>query len=242
MGKSQRDSVVGRVDGRPNPPLTVYLLAAVVLAGLVALFLAARAAFATIGTPAQAIAAALLIEAGTVTEAVAVSRSHNRVAGAGLVIGFLVSVSYNVTQALDARPDLATWQLLAFGVGPLSALIVISLALGEELRLYGERLDTWQEEREHQGRLALRRQENREWKLVEREASVLLPPVRSMAGQGVVDLALTGRWPDKASFLSDADRPADLDAVTLAAVTGRSVRTARRWIAEVGHGKVSSGM
>ena len=206
----------------------------VVLAGLVALFLAARAAFDTIGTPAQAVAAALLIEAGTVTEAVAVSKSRNRVAAVGLAIGFLVSVSYNVTQALDARPDLAPWQLLAFGVGPLSALVVISLALGEELRLYGQRVDEWTAGREHEGQLALRRQEGREWKLLKHERGLL--PVRTVTGQVEFDRALTGRWPDKATFLSDADRPADLDVVTLAAVTGRSVRTARRWMAEASGG------
>lgn len=224
---------VGRFGGRPNPPVTVYLLVVVVLAGLVALFLAARAAFATIGTPAQAVAAALLIEAGTVTEAVAVSRSRNRVAAVGLAIGFLVSVSYNVTQALDARPDLAPWQLLAFGVGPLSALVVISLALGEELRLYGQRVDEWTAGREHEGQLALRRQEGREWKLLKHERGLLPERTRAdTSGQVHRVRLLTGRWPDKAAFLSDADRPADLDAVTLAAVTGRSVRTARRWMAE----------
>lgn len=225
--------ITGRPGARPSPPLTVYLLAAVVVAGLVALFLAARAAFATIGTPAQAIAAALLIEAGTVTEAVAVSRSRNRVAAVGLVIGFAVSVSYNVTQALDARPDLAPWQLVAFGVGPLSALVVISLALGEELRLYGERVDDWTAGREHAGRLARRRQERREWKLVEAERGLLPERTRAdTSGHDGLVRSLSGRWPDKRAFLSDSDRPADLDAVTLAEVTGRSVRTARRWMAE----------
>src|SRR3990170_4053324 len=96
------------MEKKPSSPITVYILAPVVLIGL-----AARAAFSTIAGREQSIAAALLIEAGTVSEALAFARSRNRIAGAALIISFSVSLSYNITQAHDARPDLVTWQLAA---------------------------------------------------------------------------------------------------------------------------------
>lgn len=216
--------------GKPEMPISVWLLGLVVGVGLVALFLAARAAFGTVAGKEQAVAAALLIEAGTVVEALAVARSRNRIAGAGLVISFLVSVSYNVTQVVDVRPGLEMWQILAFGVGPLSALTFISLALGEEVRLYGLRVDEWKSSQVHSRELARKREERRAYKLKELELG------RTLSGQAGNGRSGVGRWPDKAAFLADPDRPAGLKAVELAAMSGRSERSARRWIQEAREG------
>jgi len=205
------------MEKKPSSPITVYILAPVVLIGLAALFLAARAAFSTIAGREQSIAAALLIEAGTVSEALAFARSRNRIAGAALIISFSVSLSYNVTQAHDARPDLVTWQLAAFGAGPLSALTFISLALGEELRIHAQHVAAWRAHHEHKADLRQRRQERRD---------------RSLTGQAAIDRPVDRRWPDKTAFLSDNGRPHDLTAVELAKLTGVSERTARRWLAE----------
>lgn len=221
---------------RPGVPVTVWLLSVVVGSGLIALFLAARAAFGTVAGDVQAVAAALLIEAGTIVEAVSFARSRNRVAGVGLVVSFVVSMTYNITQAGDARPDLVWWQLAALGLGPLAALTFVSLALGEELRIYRVTVDEWREGLEHERRLAVRRKERREWKLVSAAPGLLAD--RSMAGRDEAVGALVGRWGDKADFLSDDDVPEWVDARTLADVTGQSVRNARRWLEEkreVGH-------
>lgn len=211
--------------GRPSVPVTVWVLSAVVGSGLVALFLAARAAFGSYAGREQAVAAALLIEAGTVVEALALARSRNRIAGGALAVSYLVSLSYNYTQVHDARPGLAVWQLVAFAAGPLSALTFISLALGEELRLYGERVAEWSAGVEHREDLRIRREERRQERLKRLELG------RSASGQRPNGRTGDRHWPDKGSFVADSDRPRDLSAVELAAMTGQSVRNARRWLA-----------
>lgn len=133
---------------RPLPPITVWVLGAIAACGIVALFMAAHAAFATVARHEQAIAAALLIEAGAVVEALTAARSgfKNKAADVGLAVSYLVSLSYNWTQVADKRPGLAPLQMLAFSAGPLSALTFVGLALGIELREYNERLEAWRAE------------------------------------------------------------------------------------------------
>jgi hypothetical protein len=129
---------------RPSPPITVWPLAFVACAGLVAQFLAARSAFGLISESAwQSIAAALLIEAATVTEALVFVRSGNRWAAGGLGLTMVVSATYNYTQASGAGADLGQWQLIAMSVGPLAALVSVGLALGDELRKYEATLAEW---------------------------------------------------------------------------------------------------
>jgi hypothetical protein len=115
--------------------------------------------------------------------------------------------------------------VLALGLGPLSALAFVSLALGQELRLYFERLEVWRAEQVHKADLAAKRAERWERKRLEGPVSVRTVPAVSGNGR-----SLAGRWPDKGAFLADADRPADLRADTLAAATGQSERNARRWL------------
>jgi hypothetical protein len=211
---------------KPKVPVTVIGLSLVCVAGLVALFLAARAAFATVAGAEQAVAAALLIEAGAIWEAVTFARSRNKIALVGLVLSFLVSATYNYTQAAEVRPDLEIWQLLALALGPLTALAFVSLALGEELRLYFERMEAWRASEAHKADLAVKRRER--WERRQVETSV---DDRTVPGQGDNGRTDGGRWPDKESFVSDGDRPDDLSAVELAAMTGQSERNARRWLA-----------
>lgn len=212
---------------RPRPPVTVWVLSGVTVAGLVALFLAARSAFGMVASPAQATAAAVLIEAGTIVEALSFARSRNRVALVALGISFVVSATYNVTQAVNAGAGLAWWQVLALGLGPLSALVFISLTLGEELRLYGRRVDEWRDGVEHRRDLALKRSERREWKLQGLQMERF--GVRALSAGGDNDR----RWSDRAAFMADGDRPSDLTAVELSDLAGISERTARRWLAVV---------
>ena len=203
-------------------PITIPLLALVAASGLVALFLAARAAFATVAGPQQAVAAALLIEAGAIVEAVTFARSRNWLAGVGLAIMFAVSATYNYTQAHDARPELLWWQLAALALGPLSALTFISLALGTELRKHNQRTEAERAEevayQRHEEALARRRAERREYKAV------------TVTGQMTDSVTDVPRWQDKQAFLDDTDRPDDLTIERLAKMSGRSERTARRWL------------
>lgn len=131
----------------PLPPVTVWGLGLIALCGIIALYIAAHAAFITVARQEQAIAAALLIEAGAVVEALTAARSgfKNKAANGGLLISYTVSLSYNLTQVMDNRPGLAIWQTIAFAAGPLSALTFVALALGQELRVYNARLTVWRE-------------------------------------------------------------------------------------------------
>lgn len=244
---------VGAMTQRPKPPLTVIALSLVVLAGLVALFLAAQHAFSTVAGREQAIAAALLIEVGTVAEALAFARSRNRIAGAGLLISFLVSASYNYTQAHDARPELAGFQLLALALGPLSALTFVSLALGAELRTWGLQVKEQEVEEDERRRCVVERREAKEREELEyrrREERLVVrrlerwerrEGVRSVTEPDVVGRSVDRRWPDKAAFLADDDRLDDLSARALADAQGICERSARRWLAAVRNGRDEVG-
>lgn len=262
---------------KPSRPITIYPLAFVALAGLVAQFLAARSAFDFItSNPIHSIAAALLIEAATVTEALVFVRSGNKWAAGGLALTMLVSGTYNYTQASRAGAGLGQWQLIAMSVGPLAALVSVGLALGDELRKYEGALGEWQaiqdeiaqeeaatfrretikaeREADEQKRwerqleqqrlaaelelqaqaqaaqikeqgLALRRAEKRA--LVKDEQAV---SVRSVSGQVTTPEI---RWPDKAAFVADTDRPDGLTTNQLAEMAEIAPRTARRWLAAV---------
>lgn len=129
---------------KPSRPITVIPLALVACAGLVAQFMAARSAFDLItASPAHSIAAAMLIEAATVVEALVFVRSGNRWAAGGLGLTMAVSATYNYTQASNAGAGLGEWQLVAMSIGPLAALVSVGLALGDELRKYESVLVEW---------------------------------------------------------------------------------------------------
>jgi hypothetical protein len=134
---------------KPTKPITIYPLALVAVAGLAAQFLAARSAFDLItSNPYHSIAAALLIEAATVVEALVFVRSRNAWAALGLVLTVIVSATYNYVQAVNADAGLSSWQLIAMAVGPLAALVSVGLALGDELRRYENALMEWRLEQE----------------------------------------------------------------------------------------------
>jgi hypothetical protein len=219
---------------KPNPSITIYLLTITAAAGLVAQFLAARAAFALItSNPIQPIAAAALIELAAVIDALVLARSRNPLAGAGLIVALVVSATYNYTQAAAAANGLSTWQLYTLSIGPLAALVTIALALGQELRNHADDLAAWHQIREdqrkdqldydrHEERLARRRDER--W--------LRTQPDRTPTDNGTGDRSPVPKWPDKHAYLSDPDRPTDLTAGQLAELTGRTTRTARRWISD----------
>jgi biotin operon repressor len=133
---------------KPRPSVALYLLSILVLAGLVALFLAADYAFRQImESRLQAIFAAVLIEAGMIVEAIAVMRSKkNWPALVGLFVSLLVSGTYNYIQAEHAGKLVGiegSWQLLTLALGPLSALTFLAMAVGRELGDFERRLEAW---------------------------------------------------------------------------------------------------
>jgi hypothetical protein len=122
----------------------IFLLGLIVAFGLIALFFAAFHAFKLVAEPYQAFFAALVIEAGLIAECLAIINKPRSVAPwLGLVISYAVSGTYNYTQAAQAGQGLGSWELAALAFGPLSALAVVSLAFGNELRSYQERVEDW---------------------------------------------------------------------------------------------------
>lgn len=129
---------------RPLLTIQIFLLGLIVISGLIALFFAAFHAFKLVAEPTQAFFAALVIEAGLIAECLAIINKPRSVAPwLGLVISYIVSGTYNYTQAAFAGQDLGGWELGALAFGPLSALAVVSLTFGNELRSYQEQVTGW---------------------------------------------------------------------------------------------------
>lgn len=129
---------------KPGLTLQIFILGLIVAAGLIALFFAAFHAFRLVAEPWQAFFAALVIEAGLIAECLAIINKPRTVAPwLGLIVSYIVSGTYNYTQAANAGQGLGSWELWALAFGPLSALAVVSLSFGNELRDYQERVTTW---------------------------------------------------------------------------------------------------
>lgn len=129
---------------KPGLTLQILILGLIVAAGLIALFFAAYHAFRLVAEPWQAFFAALVIEAGLIAECLAIINKPRTVAPwLGLTVSYIVSGTYNYTQAANAGQGLGSWELWALAFGPLSALAVVSLSFGNELRDYQERITTW---------------------------------------------------------------------------------------------------
>jgi hypothetical protein len=151
---------------KPTPPTQLWALGLITVGGLIALFFAAFHAFSLVAMPTQAFFAAVIIEAGLVVEALAlINKPKTLYPWLGLLISFLVSGTYNYVQAASAGQDLASAELLALAFGPLSALAVVSLTFGNELRDYQERIAIWEDNRAmwvDNERMRLERKEDRQ--------------------------------------------------------------------------------
>jgi len=137
---------------KPAYPIAAYVLSGLVVLGLIGLGIAAFAAFAFIGRPVQALAFALIIEAGMVGESLALIR-RNWLAIPGLIISLIVSGMYNYTQAAQAgavltHPITDPAQLAALSIGPLSAVFFLALSLGFEIRSHETAVKAWEKERQ----------------------------------------------------------------------------------------------
>lgn len=231
-----------------RPPITIIVLSLVAGVGLLAQFIAARAAFSLISSdPWQPFCAALLIEAAIVADALATARTRNEIALGGLVLALLASGLYNYAVAHAALPHLHLAVKLALSIGPVLALGSIGLALGEEVwRFEDQRAQGRQEQADVQAQIDAERRrfeqaedaKDREHARKERRRE-RLHRQRTEGGQAVsiVRQAATPTnsktaWENKASFLADTDRPQKLTPRRLADMTGQSKRNARRWLAD----------
>jgi len=133
---------------KPGINLQLIALGLIASFGLIALFIAAYHAFLLVANPWQAFFAALVIEAGLIVEALAlINKPKTIYPWLGLIISYVVSGTYNFTQAAQMGEGLGNWELSALAFGPLSALAVVSLTFGNELRSYQERSSAWTKER-----------------------------------------------------------------------------------------------
>lgn len=129
---------------KPAWPLTMWLLAGVMAAGVGALWLAAYHAFQQVMEPLQAVFAATLVEAGIIVEALTLVRSRSVFAGVAVVIGLVVSGTYNFIQAQSAGTLSNGWFLFVLALGPLASLVSMAMAFGNELRKWEEKVVEWE--------------------------------------------------------------------------------------------------
>lgn len=136
---------------QPDPPTSLYLLGLALIAGLIALFIAALHAFSQVMPPLQAAFNAALIEIGAVVEALALVRGRNKIAAAALILSLTVSGTYNYIQVQTAGHIAGIsdpWQLLTLALGPLFALTFLALTTGLELAKHEHAVEAWQEKRQ----------------------------------------------------------------------------------------------
>lgn len=237
---------------KPNPSPVIYLLAAVVVAGLLALGLAAYTAFsAVITNPVQAVASAAVIEIGMIAEAMALVRVRRwrdvALPMLGLVIALAVSATYNRVQIQIAAQSIHladNWQITALALGPLFALCFLSLNLGRELRAHEHAVSQWQsqqiihaKEQAAQQRQAEQEQASR-LAQIEADKTVRLARIESKAaranavpsGTPMANMAKTGNYETFRLAQLARNGQGPLSAWQVTETFGVPLRTAYNWL------------
>lgn len=135
---------------RPTFPIAGYALAAAVVIGLLALSIAAYTAFSSVMEWYHALFAAGVVEVGAVVESLALARARSFTDGAlallAVVASVVVSATYNYTQVAQAaaKLNISQWELTALALGPLVALVFLSLNFGRVLRAHEQAVTEWQ--------------------------------------------------------------------------------------------------
>lgn len=251
---------------KPSLPLTIPILALVAVAGLVAQFLAAEAAFSLIAQSGiHAFAAALLIESAVVVDALVAARSRNPLAIIGLVIALLASGVYNYMLAAHADTSLNMVELVALAIGPLAALASIGLVLGEEVYDYESTRQKWQDaeqdlvrheatqsvttaqavqrtlDRERQDQIVFERSlvlQRQEHELHEQQLATRRAERWARKKRAATPVLASLRTRDM--FLIAVQSHPELAKITpreLARATGHTARVAGEWIAEARNGR-----
>lgn len=138
--------------GRPQPAWILYAMIVVNVLGMIGLFITTDSAYQLVAGAWQSFFLAVLIEAAIVVEAwLAMSRAGSKWAWAALVVtvplsGFFAYAQFS-NSVLVTGAAVGPLLLLAFSVGPVSAIFTMSLALGKALRDYQDKVDTWESSR-----------------------------------------------------------------------------------------------
>lgn len=217
-----------------NYPIQVYILAIVTVAGLMALFLAANAAFLLVSVnPWQAFFNAMLIEAGLVAESIALIRHpKNTLAYIGVTISLTVSGTYNYIQSAEkAAGAVGGFELIALAVGPLAALFFISLILGREIRAYQDEIEAKKSATEkakadaEANRLEAEREERAWRRQLERERALA-----EIAAKKEAEIARAEA--EKEAAIISAKQRASVEKAKLRAETRKSVPETRKSVPE----------
>lgn len=137
---------------KPKFGLWTKALFGVVLLGLVGLGTVAYETFLLFQKPIIALAFAIIIELGAVTEALGLANGISKRTWwivPGLIITLLVSGGYNYLTVARAgellAPQVTNPLILAtIGVGPLSSIFFMSIGLGFKVKEHEEEVQTWQ--------------------------------------------------------------------------------------------------
>lgn len=225
---------------KPAYPVTAKVLAAAVLLGLAGLGLVAYEVFRIMDSVPVAIAFALVIELGAISEALSMIRK-NRPAMFGLLVSVLVSGVYNYTRGAQASASLATplgdVQLIALALGPLSATLFLALSLGHELKEYDRRVQSWQaraaqwhlDRETEQQRAALASQERIEKARIRAQARVNTRVITQ--NQSVITQPeVKGTYQDFVTTLRERNGSGPLSVEEIQERFGVSRKTAYNWI------------
>ncbi len=231
----------------PKPSIVVYVLSAVLAVGFVFLFLAAREAFGMVMSGSQAVAGAVLIEAGMLISAISYSRDKNKYAVIELIISLAVSGTYNYIQVSNAGAEYGIqnqWQLVTLALGPLTAMLFASLMMGNLINKHEENIRSYE-----QGKQAFyideqKRQEKRADRMKTKELKAkngLNGNFRKVSGNGKAIPEGVAIRPEVFRGLPEKPSWPDLNAEQVSALVGLSAskitkifpmiidRTARNW-------------
>lgn len=140
---------------QPRYSFTLYAIGAAVLIGLAALAIAAFTAFSAVMTFWHALFSSGVVEVGAVVESLALARARNwgdaLLALVAVIVSVTVSATYNYTQVAQAAAalNISQWELTMLALGPLVALVFLSLNFGRQLRAHEQAVAEWHKARAH---------------------------------------------------------------------------------------------
>lgn len=137
---------------KPPPGPVIYITAFVNFLGLAGLFITTHSAYDLVAGFWQSFFLAVLIEAALVVEAwLVMSRAGSIWAWIALITKVVLSGFFAYAQFSNAPLEdgvtIDTLTLLAFSLGPVTAIATMSLAFGKALRNWQDLVDTWDESR-----------------------------------------------------------------------------------------------
>lgn len=217
---------------RPMPNIQTIAMSAVMIAGLIALGIAAFRAFDAVMPWGQALFVAALIESELVVGGLAMMRG-NRWAIIGVVLMAVASGTYNhylvSTEAVGAGIT-SGWYIAILAYSPLVAMLSLSVSLGNELRKYEEVTSEWLKQRQewineevNRQTTKLERQKARQEKQQKRSDNRVAMRSETVTSSGQLPSDYRLLTPEQKQLI------AQLSTSQLVQMTDISPSTARRW-------------